>query len=128
MDIFESLENLNVSEECFGDILGIIVECINEDLPNYIIKKYGKPEYEQSKDGDIILKNKSAKLLDKTKNAQFSAEAKKGEDGFYTMADSYTVNKYAPKLIKGELEKMGKRKTKNEMGKIYHANADQKMV
>ena len=30
MDIFESLENLDVSEECFNDILGIVEEYINE--------------------------------------------------------------------------------------------------
>ena len=30
MDIFENLENLNVSEECFNDILNIVEEIINE--------------------------------------------------------------------------------------------------
>lgn len=30
MDIFESLENLNVSEECFEDILGIVEELLSE--------------------------------------------------------------------------------------------------
>ena len=30
MNIFESLENLNVSEECFNDIMGIVEEIINE--------------------------------------------------------------------------------------------------
>ena len=30
MDIFESLENLNVSEECFDEIVGIVEEIINE--------------------------------------------------------------------------------------------------
>ena len=30
MDIFESLENLNVSEECFNEIMGIVEEIINE--------------------------------------------------------------------------------------------------
>jgi hypothetical protein len=30
MSIFESLENLNVSEECFDDIMGIVEEIINE--------------------------------------------------------------------------------------------------
>ena len=30
MNIFESLENLNVSEECFNDIVGIVEEIINE--------------------------------------------------------------------------------------------------
>ena len=30
MDIFESLENLNVSEECFNDIMGIVEKLIIE--------------------------------------------------------------------------------------------------
>ena len=30
MNIFESLENLNVSEECFDEIMGIVEEIINE--------------------------------------------------------------------------------------------------
>ena len=30
MNIYESLENLNVSEECFNDIMGIVEEIINE--------------------------------------------------------------------------------------------------
>lgn len=30
MDIFESLENLNVSEECFNEIVGLVEEVINE--------------------------------------------------------------------------------------------------
>ena len=30
MNILESLENLNVSEECFNDIMGIVEEIINE--------------------------------------------------------------------------------------------------
>ena len=30
MNIFESLESLNVSEECFNDILNIVEEIINE--------------------------------------------------------------------------------------------------
>ena len=31
MNIFENLENLNVSEECFNDIMGIVEEILNED-------------------------------------------------------------------------------------------------
>ena len=38
MDIFESLENLNVSEECFDDIMDIVEEYINE-LKNSTIEK-----------------------------------------------------------------------------------------
>ncbi len=39
MDIFESLENLNVSEECFDDILSIVEEYINEVSVNMWTKK-----------------------------------------------------------------------------------------
>ena len=31
MDIFESLENLNVSEECFDDIINMVKNILNED-------------------------------------------------------------------------------------------------
>lgn len=31
MDIFEQLENLNVSEECFDDIMDIVEDLLNED-------------------------------------------------------------------------------------------------
>ena len=39
MDIFESLENLEVSEECFDDILTITEEIINERNKENKIKK-----------------------------------------------------------------------------------------
>ena len=42
MDIFESLENLNVSEECFQSILSIIEEYINETSKDTILNLWGK--------------------------------------------------------------------------------------
>ena len=39
MDIFENLENLNVSEECFNDIMDIVEELLSEkitDWDNYV--------------------------------------------------------------------------------------------
>lgn len=36
MNIFERLENLNVSEECFDDILSIVEEYINEVSVNFV--------------------------------------------------------------------------------------------
>ena len=39
MNIFESLENLNVSEECFDEIMGIVEEYINE-LDKSTIRSY----------------------------------------------------------------------------------------
>ena len=35
MDIFESLENLQISEECFNDIVGIIEAILDEDYDSY---------------------------------------------------------------------------------------------
>lgn len=43
MNIFESLESLNVSEECFNDIMGIVEEILSEDVEETkkrLINKY----------------------------------------------------------------------------------------
>ena len=41
---FESLENLNVSEECFNDIVDIVEEILSEDTVSFINKRQeGKP-------------------------------------------------------------------------------------
>lgn len=80
MNIFESLENLNVSEACFEDIVKIVEEMINEvsdkwkqmhldkakDITQYFKNKYGeaKDKYREersSKNGDEVL-DASAKL------------------------------------------------------------------
>lgn len=59
MNIFESLENLNVSEECFSDIMRIVEEIINEvsqetadrvSLQRYIDKREAKDKYDNTKD------------------------------------------------------------------------------
>ena len=52
MDIFESLEQLPVSEACFDEIMGIVEELLNEDIydavlnsagdENSPLRKYGK--------------------------------------------------------------------------------------
>lgn len=42
MDILESLENLNVSEECFDDIMGIVEEVINEIDNSTVASMYKK--------------------------------------------------------------------------------------
>lgn len=40
MDIFESLESLNVSEECFDDIVTMVEAMLNEDIFSAIKQKY----------------------------------------------------------------------------------------
>lgn len=47
MDIFESLENLNVSEECFEDIVGLVEEYIQENVFTAIDKYSNKPKEEK---------------------------------------------------------------------------------
>lgn len=47
MNIFESLENLNVSEECFDEITGIVEEYINE-VSSRKVKEYIKGREKQS--------------------------------------------------------------------------------
>ena len=41
MDIFESLENLNVSEECFDEIMGLVEEILSESTWDQIEKVHG---------------------------------------------------------------------------------------
>ena len=41
MDIFESLENLNVSEECFDEIMDMVEGLLSESLKQEISKKAG---------------------------------------------------------------------------------------
>lgn len=36
-------------EECFDEIMGIVEDILSEDIENYIIKKYGEPEYVKDK-------------------------------------------------------------------------------
>ena len=50
MDIFESLENLNISEECFNDILALVEEYVNEIWSGTSKSKwnYEDPERQES--------------------------------------------------------------------------------
>ena len=52
MDIFENLENLNVSEECFDEIMGIVEALLSEDLAEKTKEKYGadSPQYYKADD------------------------------------------------------------------------------
>ena len=101
MNILESLENLNVSEECFDEIMGIV-----EDIVGYTLKNVKDPE-------------KKRRLLDKANTArvlnlrQFE-DSKKGGKAVW---DDY--EKYAPKIIGRygtPLEDPGYRATKNQFG------------
>ena len=79
MGIFESLENLNVSEECFDEIMDIVEELLSEDIYDYIQKKHGKAAYDINTNKPA---NKSAELVNKA----LSAEAKEKHQA--TMRDA----------------------------------------
>ena len=81
MDIFESLENLNVSEECFDDIIGIVEEYINElkaPTPELAKKVFDRKEGQ--------LRSNSAKV------AYHAQQAHNIEDN---KSDFHTKNPYA---------------------------------
>ena len=67
MNIFESLENLNVSEECFDDILGIVEELLSENLINnrdqYHISKKSVADTEEELKSSPLLHSQSLERL-----------------------------------------------------------------
>lgn len=76
MNIFENLENLNVSEECFEEIMGLVEEVINEVSVGM---------WRQAAKNSLEDRKKDAKEKDEVadnimwKNAQMKRESKKAE-------------------------------------------------
>ena len=69
MNIFESLENLNVSEECFDDIMGIVEELLSEDIKSEVYKKVApEKRYELLQKVD---KNKENEMSDRHTRQMF---------------------------------------------------------
>ena len=122
MDIFESLENLNVSEECFGDIIRIVEDIVSEDIKSAIVKKYGEPKYNKGHwrhyhdmpngywdagDFRIPRKNsKSAQLMHKVekiqRDEQIDSDSRSGQ-GYHIYGSSQMNNKRnETKQSKGE--------------------------
>jgi hypothetical protein len=100
MNIFESLENLNVSEECFDEIMELVEELLSEKVQDTIDKKYDmNPEkgqfyskaYQDYKDaeakGDPSAEEKykkwdrGIKLSAKVRNMQAETERQKRAEG-----------------------------------------------
>lgn len=94
MDIFESLENLNVSEGCFNEIISIVEEVINElkdstvdsayvkRMDNYknAEKAYKEAEAEHDKEVDGILKKYTTQeVIDGKADKEVDAADKKIE-------------------------------------------------
>ena len=104
MNIFESLENLNVSEECFNDIINIV-----EDVLSQIEKVHGEPR--NLPNGGL---NKSAQLMNKVNFVsgipqKVHSNLKGSTDNKYTPKN---IRKYSDEFSGGKL----RRATKNEAG------------
>lgn len=101
MDIFESLESLNVSEECFDEIVGIVEEIINELNKNTIssyIQKRGEQaeeaekEFSKAKAEGTANKGLLNKYLNKLSKAQYAKE-KGGQAIRYSAKQRYASKK-----------------------------------
>ena len=83
MNIFENLENLQVSEECFDDIMGIVEEILNFNPFEFARKfnKYSdaKQDYENQKAEDKMYKGSKSERIQKAKaeSRHIKKEAKK---------------------------------------------------
>lgn len=86
MDIFENLENLNVSEECFEDIVELVEMYLSEEdfNPFEFVRKFNKysgakQDYENQKAEDKMYKGSKSERIQKAKaeSRHIKKEAKK---------------------------------------------------
>ena len=95
MDIFESLEELNISEECFNDIMDIVEEILNE---GYNLKGVVNRAYKNGKIGIL----KSIDLGNKAESIPSPNDIHVDDEGNFNY-DNIT-GKSATKNGSGELE------------------------
>lgn len=105
MNIFENLEQLNVSEECFNEIIGIVEELLSESLYEIIAKKRVEArdsgnEKEYEKWNDKYQKFRQTEI-DKA-NQKAEEGAKKGSVIPYTSYNKPETKKYFPKGLRAE--------------------------
>ena len=117
MNIFESLENLNVSEECFNEIMGIVEEILNEDIIRAIDKKYDPKLEKASKRG----KKAFAKMIEKKWN--LIDKAKENKEKEFNQAVSKIHKEEAPKASEKDVKDFVEQKrnsNKNIRGEQFH--------
>ena len=106
--IFESLENLNVSEECFNEIMGIVEELLNEedslDDGSHIRKKYREPEYEKNKDGSIKLNDKGY-AIPANKSAEMYAKSHRSHQDEPRYTEGKGIGEYGKRINKGDSDR-----------------------
>ena len=81
MDIFESLENLNVSEECFDDIMDIVEELLSEGTHLAgVVDRYAKkrgylvPNYIELRDKALALPGTNDSSSKKDKDGKWTID------------------------------------------------------
>lgn len=121
MNVYESLENLQVSEECFNDIMGIVEDILSEDVVSQIEKVHGKPRFLKGKTykywskplhGQSVSKelsvpaktSKSAHLIDKVNKARHDEEEQANIRGEFDTdyANQASLNRTYTKNLEGE--------------------------
>ena len=126
MDIFESLENLNISEECFNNIMSIVEDIVSAAEDNFKNAKNRYDKYmgrikkviQAKKENKTLPDEKFAdKLMNKLHGNKYSKEYDKASE----------LLRKAQKLPKstGYLQKDDNwftNMTKNEKGKLKHEN------
>ena len=86
MDIFESLENLPISEECFDEILGLVKAILTEDLETEAERKYGQHSSQVRKAfkmGDDAWEYAQNYFRNKGANHDLSTKNDKGQEARY---------------------------------------------
>ena len=122
-DIFESLENLNVSEECFDDIMGIVEELLDEG----VLQKVKNFANNQINKAALGVTNSNSSLAQKIRSSKFGQkhilpravdgmihnaskaeeQALNNKDGEAAMAHSGHADRL--RRIKGSIEKAKQR-------------------
>lgn len=110
MSIFESLESLNVSEECFDDIIGIVEELLGESTNDIIEKKWkeardagNKEEADKwKKRSDEFRKNEVAKKVQKSNEGIKRGVVSGSPSPYYTGHQTKESKKYFPKNLRDE--------------------------
>ena len=108
MDIFESLEQLNVSEECFDDIVSMVEAMLSENIFDQIEKVHGKvetrlpdePFSETNKAGRLFNKAVHARHKELMDAARRDAGVSKREDPRYSRKELDDINKARKRILK----------------------------
>ena len=98
MNIFESLENLEISEECFNDIMDIVEEILSEgrELQNVVIRTYNKGKIDSDKFGKLV-----GKALDTPSDGvSFYHEPKEERNSMTNRSNQVNIKQFSGKVDK----------------------------